>query len=518
MTRRIRKHFFRVFFISICTVMAMMAQGVAPISARTDPTPGGVQSAVGYGNIPLFFTPNRGQLDERVGYAIPGKDKSVYFTPEGLTFILPERGSASPMREKRNLREIEPGEIGQEARRKRWVVKLDFVGARRDVRPESLEKAETLVSYFKGRPEEWRAGLQTSAKIIYRDLWPGIDLIYYGTVNRLKYDFIVHPGADPARIKLAYRGADRVEVTGEGRIEVATPLGVFQDEIPAAWQERDGKRADVAVAYALLAEQPTVRVAGLSLIANDSTATSGIHPRHRGHVYGFTVGRYDPSRTLVPDPAMLIYCGYIGGSGSDYGYGIALDSAGNAYVTGDTDSSQATFPVMAGPDLTYNGGSTDAFVAKVNPAGAALLYCGDIGGSGNDYGYGIALDGAGSAYVTGATNSTNLPVTATWPYQTFNGLYDAFVAKIQETGDLRVFIVGPANGQWRRTGTTTWRGSGYTQTGLIPGSYTLEFSVVRGWSAKAGETVTVRAGQTFTLTAVYTRSALPGALMLLLDQ
>ena len=434
MKRHIRKQFFWMFFIIIFTAAAMMSHGAEPAMARTDPTPGRVQSDAGYGAIPLFFIPNHGQLDARVAYAIQGKDESVYFTREGLTFVLTERANASPAREKRSLREIEPGEPGQEAQRRRWAVKLDFVGSRRDVRPESLEKAETVVSYFKGRPEEWKTGLQTSSKIIYRDLWPGIDLIYYGTVNRLKYDFVVHAGADPAQIKLSYRGADRVEVTPEGRLEVATPLGVFQDEIPKAWQEKNGKQTDISVTFAL-EEVPNVRVASLSLSANDATALPGINPRHRGHVYGFTVGRYDPSRTLVLDPAMLIYCGYIGGSGNDYGRGIAVDGAGNAYVTGNTNSTEATFPVTVGPALTQNGGS-DAFVAKVNAAGTALLYCGYIGGSGDDYAYGIAVDGAGNAYVTGNTTSTEttFPVTV-GPDLTYNGgTNDGFVAKVNATG------------------------------------------------------------------------------------
>ena len=103
----------------------------------------------------------------------------------------------------------------------------------------------------------------------------------------------------------------------------------------------------------------------------------------------------------------LVYCGYIGGSGDDYGWGIAVDSSGNAYVTGQTYSdhfTEATFPVTVGPDLTYNGGGDDAFVAKVNAAGTALVYCGYIGGSGDDDGYGIAVDSSGNAYVTGYTN------------------------------------------------------------------------------------------------------------------
>jgi hypothetical protein len=316
MKTHIRKQFFWKFLLIILTVIAMTVNGTEPVVAWPHASAGVAQRDTGYGNIPIFFIPNKGHLDERVVYAIQGKNKSIYFTPEGLTFVLTEKVNTSTAHEKHFLREIASGETGQQDHRTRWVVKLDFVGAQRDVRPESLDQDETVVSYFKGRPEEWKTGLQTSSKIIYRDLWPGIDLIYYGTVNRLKYDFIVHPGADPAQIKLSYHGADSVEVTKEGRLEMTTPLGVFQDEIPKARQETDGKQVDVSVAYAL-EEAPKVHVACLSLSANDSIATPGINPQLQGHVYEFTVGQYDPSKTLVLDPEMLIYCGYIGGSGDD---------------------------------------------------------------------------------------------------------------------------------------------------------------------------------------------------------
>jgi len=134
------------------------------------------------------------------------------------------------------------------------------------------------------------------------------------------------------------------------------------------------------------------------------------------------------------DGKELVYCGYIGGSGDDFGTDIAVDGSGNAYVTGRAESDERTFPVTVGPDLTYNGGG-DAFVAKVNAAGTGLVYCGFIGGRGTDYGYGIAVDGSGNAYVTGWTesNETTFPVTV-GPDLTYNGAGDAFVAKVDASG------------------------------------------------------------------------------------
>ena len=422
----------------LLAVLSMALLFMRPAMTRVDPAPAAVQGIAGYGNIPLFFIPNQGQMDAAVHYAIQGKDKTLYFTSNGLTLVLTERPGTPPAHGKGLLQEIDPGKADPKAERKRWAVKLDFVGARKGVRPESLEQAGTVVSYFKGKPREWKAGLQTSSKIVYRDLWPGIDLVYYGTVNCLKYDFVVHPGADPSRIRLSYRGAESVEMTQEGRLEVSTPLGVFQDEIPVAWQEAGGRREAVSVAYAPEANRGLK--AGLSLTAIDVADQPATLPRSGRHVYGFTVGEYDRSRTLVIDPAILVYCGYIGGSGYDEGTGIAVDGAGNAYVTGSALSAEATFPDMAGPDLTHNG-SFDVFVAKLNAAGTALVYCGYIGGSNADYGRGIAVDGSGNAYVAGDTYSTEengFPVT-TGPDLTHNGGLDAFVAKVNAAGTALVY-------------------------------------------------------------------------------
>ena len=146
-------------------------------------------------------------------------------------------------------------------------------------------------------------------------------------------------------------------------------------------------------------------------------------------------GNYDAFVAKVnPQGIGLDYCGYIGGSGNDYGYIAAVVAAGNAYVTGRTTSKEQTFPVAVGPDLTYNGGDSDAFVAKVNPQGTGLDCCSYIGGSGSEWGWRIAVDAAGSAYIGGTTNSNEqtFPVTV-GPDLTHNGEGDAFVAKVALT-------------------------------------------------------------------------------------
>ncbi len=373
-----------------------------------------------FGKLPLYFIENRGQFDERVAYYLQGSDKTVYFTAEGLTFALNGRGEGEGEAETSTpgaaLRTASfSGEPAADATQQRYILKLDFVGANPKVRPRGREQSEAVFSYFKGSREEWQSGLKSYSRIIYPDLWPGIDLVYAGTVNRMKYSFVVKAGADPGQIKLGYRGASEVKVNEGGELEVKTPVSSLSDERPVSYQGEEGERVEVATAYQLEAGEG---------------------------VYGFEVGEYDRSRELVIDPAVLVYCGYIGGSGEDNSFGIAVDSAGNSYVTGSTSSSEASFPVTVGPDLTFTGGVGefgnrlgDAFVAKVNPAGTALLYCGYIGGRGDDAGFDIKIDSEGNAYITGYTLSleSSFPVTV-GPDQIHNGTTDAFVAKINASG------------------------------------------------------------------------------------
>jgi hypothetical protein len=371
--------------------LVVLALPLAPAAPRSQAMT--VQAQMDWGRMPLYFVANQGQMDGRVAYYVQGSDKTLYFTSEGVTFALISPPSAA-------------------APESRWIVKLDFVGAN-SVQPVGQEQTEALVSYFKGPQDEWHTSLPTYSKIVYSDLWPGIELVYSGTVDRLKYEFVVQAGGDPARIRLAYRGAT-VGMNKAGQLEVSTPAGGFEDDAPAAYQEVDGQRVPVTVRYAL-----------------EDSAT-----------YSFRLGAYDPALPLVIDPAVLVYCGYIGGGAAEWStyndlMGIAVDTAEYAYVAGATYSTEASFPVTVGPDLTFNGGeySRDAFVAKVKADGTGLVYAGYIGGSYGTYGSGIAVDSDGFAYVTGMTwsDEASFPVLG-GPDLTHNGGQDAFVAKVEADG------------------------------------------------------------------------------------
>jgi hypothetical protein len=371
-----------------------------------------------FDRVPLYFIENHGQFDSRVAYYVQGRDKTLYFTSQGIIFIL--RGE----RERRA-----PPEIGvfraswtddnfspimrANFRLSRWVVRLDFVGASLESKLLGRGLTSAKFSYLKGKPERWKTRLRSYRSLIYQDLWPGIDLVYTGTVNRLKYQFVVKPGANPHQIRLAYQGAN-VMLTDAGSLLIKAGASSFSDDVPVAYQDVGRSRKEVDCSY------------GLYNIRRDGT-----------NEYGFRVGQYDSSKTLIIDPAIFIYCGYVGGSNIEEASDIAVDSSGNAYITGWTYSNEGTFPVLTGPDTTYNG-DTDAFVAKIKADGSGLVYCGYIGGSSWDYGEGIAVDAIGNAFITGYTgsNQSSFPVLI-GPDTSHNGGpadNDAFVAKVKADG------------------------------------------------------------------------------------
>jgi hypothetical protein len=341
-----------------------------------------------YGKLGLAFAPNAGQTDARVRFLAQASGASFAFTRKGalLAFGQKERG---------------------------LTVGLRFLGASATAVPEGRRQLAGKVNYLLGNdPAQWRTGLPTYAEVAYRELWPGIDLVFRGAGGTLKYEFLVRAGADVDDIRLAYRGAKGLAVDKAGNLRIQTRLGALTDTRPRSYQVIGGRRVPVESRFVL----------------------------GEGGAYGFAVGNYEAARPLVIDPG-LVYSTFLGGVNGDVGLGIAVDVAGNAYVTGATDS--PNFPTPLGFDTSYNGGQ-DVFVTKLNATGSALVYSTFIGGSSHDQGFAIALDFSGHAYVTGSTGSTNFPRASGLPpfiYQPFygGGATDAFVTKLNPSGTGLVF-------------------------------------------------------------------------------
>jgi RHS repeat-associated protein len=264
-------------------------------------------------------------------------------------------------------------------------------------------------------PAKWHINLPTYAGIVTRQLYPGIDLHEQGIDGMLKGTYVVAPGADPKQIRWRYQGADSVSVDATGKLVVSLPApastltdtealsSTLTELAPVAWQTINERDVAVPVRF-------------------------NVDP---GGIVRFELGAYDMTQPLTIDP-VLTYSTYLAGTGNDYGYGIAVDSAGNSYVTGSTAS--ATFPAD-GLIQGTNAGGNDVFVSKLNAAGSALIYSTLLGGTGNDEGYDIAVDSAGNAYITGSTYSSGFPTVNPLSGQgSYHNGVDAFVAKLNAAG------------------------------------------------------------------------------------
>src|SRR5437879_4504448 len=366
-----------------------------------------------YGKLPLHFDANQGQTHQDVRFLARGAGYSLYLTAGEAVLVLTKPNPDA----KRDLRST-PERLGTQARATPVVVRMSLVGAAPKPLVSGLDELPGKANYLIGSPAKWRTNVPTYAKVHYRAVYPGIDLVYYGNQRQLEYDFVVAPGADLNRIVLGFQGAERLEINAEGELVLHAAGGVIRQRVPVIYQEIDGVRTKIEGRYVL----------------------------KDAHRVGFQVAAYDPSRPLVIDPTLVYAATYLGGNDADFGSGIAVDAAGAAYVTGQTCSTDFTAS-CTDPctvlDGTHGGGSADAFVTKINAAGTALVYSTYLGGSNDDYGYGIAVDAAGAAYVTGWTASADFTAGCTAPCTvldgTFGGVQDAFVTKINAAGTALVY-------------------------------------------------------------------------------
>jgi len=382
---------FALFFAMVMTIM------IAPAVSMASGTSSAVRPQVleAYGKLPLSFEANQGQTDNLVKFLSRGPGYTLFLTPTELML---------------SLRQAAVKPANQQVNYQQTVLRLQLIGTNPPQPLTGIDELPGKANYFIGNdPKNWRTNIPTYAKVQQYDVYPGVDVVYYGNQRQVEFDFIVAPEADPKAIRLSVEGADRLEVDAQGDLVMHSGGGQIRVAKPLVYQVVDGVRREVSGSYVLT----------------------------DGHKVGFQIAAYDATKPLIIDPTLL-YSTYLGGNSDDVGYGIGVDAAGNAYVAGYTSSTN--FPTTAGAFQTASAGGYDAFVTKLNPTGSALVYSTYLGGSGDDVGYGIALDAAGNAYVTGTSRSTNFPTTA-GAFQTAygGGLSDDFVTKLNPTGSALVY-------------------------------------------------------------------------------
>jgi uncharacterized repeat protein (TIGR01451 family) len=354
-----------------------------------------------YNKLPLYFVTNKGRTNKDVEFLSRGNGYNLFLTRTEAVLVL------KPMKVNYN----------QAERVREIVVRMRLLGANSNTQVVGLDQLQGKSNYLIGNdPNKWHTNVPQYAKVLYQNLYTGIDLVFYGNQGQLEYDFIVSPGADPRRITLAFEGVQELVMDAQGDLILRTESGEIHQRKPLIYQEVDGVRQSIDGRYKL-----------------------------KGHnQVGVEVAAYDGHRSLVIDP-VLSYSTYLGGSGEDTTGGIIVDAQGSAYLIGRTNSPD--FPTTDGAFQTTYGGDFDvfdfddydAFVTKFNPEGTMLVYSTYLGGNDFDVGHEIAIDSLGNVYVTGKTNSPDFPTTDGAFQTTYGGNFDAFVAKLNPEGSALVY-------------------------------------------------------------------------------
>jgi hypothetical protein len=489
----------------------------AALSPKGKANPAGQARLVNsYGKLPLSFEANQGQTDAKVKFLARGGGYTLFLTGDEAVLGLQARKSkVSPRRvadlhgDKSQKSKVESAELfqgrfstghpsvdrpsprGDAPPSATDFLKMKLMGANANVRVSGIDLLPGKTNYFIGNdPKKWRTNVPNYRKVKYENVYPGVDLVYYGSQSgQLEYDFVVAPGADPKVIALDVgaalpavaalyeRRSDDIGVSAghkfgghrpppqneaplriaaNGDLVIKADGGEIRFQKPIVYQQQS----------AVESQQLTVRKNHPEL--NSYNPISPIENRQfiDGHYLldaengvRFEVASYDYNKPLIIDP-VLIYSTYLGGSGGDWGSSIAVDGSGNVYVTGNTCS--ADFPTANPTQATFGDGGCsqqsgsfwgDAFVTKLNPTGSVLLYSTYVGGSAPDYGAGIAVDSSGNAYVTGTTFSTDFPTVN--PIQASCGCAgttggDAFVTKLNSAGNALVYstYLGGSGDDW----------------------------------------------------------------------
>jgi hypothetical protein len=418
-----------------------------------------------YANVPLSFDENVGQTARNVRFMSRGNGYGLFLTSQGaeLTLHHSMAHNLSARHRAAYFRSL------REARRAGTLtaLRINLDGANPSAQVIGTDRLQKRVNYFLGNdPRNWRTDVPSFARVKYAGVYPGVDLIFYGNQRRLEYDFIVAPGGNPEAIQLVLQGAEKIRIGAGGDLILGVPGGAVAFQKPVIYQTVKGTRHKIAGGYSIT----------------------------KGNRIRFVVGKYDRSEPLIIDP-VLNYSTYLGGSvNGDLGTGIAIDSNGNAFVTGVTFA--VNFPTTVGsfmPGPLASNASGAVFVTEINSTGTQELYSTYLAGSGDlgDFGFGITVDGTGNVYVTGMTFSTDFPTTAAnalkpGPLAT-NPAGTSFLTKLNPTANqanqlVYSSFIGGTNGDFANSIAVDANGNAYIAGGSLsnPGSAPGNFPVTAG--------------------------------------
>ena len=423
-----------------------------------------------FSTLPFSFIPNTGQLSNpEISFMVMSSGSSLYFTPGEVLIAVDNNMNGNQTSE---------------------IIRQEFIGANRNPDIEGADILPGTFNFLKGNDSSrWRRNLPTYGKIVYSNLYPGIDLAYYGSEGYLKREFHVQPGADPASIVMRYHGAKEISVDENNVLQITTAAGELRESPPICYQDKQSERVAVNASYQVSGND-TVQIAvsmydpdfpliidpqlGYSTYQGGTVDNKGIAIAVDGNGYayvtGFTTshdfptteGEADISNSGAFDAdvivvkmnnaanALPVFSTLYGGSGDDVGDGIGVDSAGNVYVAGSTTSSD--FDVVNATYASPPSSSENVFAFALNPGGSGALYSTYFGGTAADswcsdtrpsqasspvtapHGNSISVDPSGNVYVTGTTEAINFPTTPGAAFQVYQNNQDAFVFKLDPSG------------------------------------------------------------------------------------
>jgi len=343
-----------------------------------------------YGRLPLSFEENLGQTAHEVRFVSHGSGYQLFLTPQEAVVALQARRhfDFSPLHRAATILALRKAH--RAAQQQMTTVRLRLDGANPNPQITGLERLPARVNYFVGNdPKNWHTDVPSFARVKYTEIYPGVDLVFYGNQRKLEYDFVVGPGADPRKISFKVDGTSKMRITARGDLTLRVVGGEVEFQKPVVYQILKGKRHEIEGNYVM-----------------DGT-----------HRVAFVVAAYDRNEPLILDP-VLSYATYLGGTASEddqQGAAIALDSSGNAFIAGETSSIDFPAGTKGGVVTAPNQNGGASFVAELDPTGANLLYSTYLAGSttpGGDTAFGIAVDTSGKVYVTGQTFATDFPTTA----------------------------------------------------------------------------------------------------------